>query len=139
MGGTASAARTLDDEYKPKNAALQKLNETIVGQAKNAGNNADASVGAVNLALQYFGNLLLFFAAPLAVLFLIYAGNTYVTAFGDQTKLDAAKKMIIWTLVGLVAIMIAYVLTRSVVQLTTKVPTGSTATPAPAAPAAPNP
>lgn len=111
---TVQAAMGIPDTYKPKNIPLQGLNTTITDAVK-----ADSQGGAVtgvNIVLQYMANLLLFFAAPLAVLFLARAGADYAFAMGEDSKLESAKRELTWSIIGLVLVMFSYVLVRVLIQ-----------------------
>jgi len=52
--------------------------------------------------------LILAFLGPLAILFTIYAGFLYMTAFQDEEKTGKAKQMIIGGITGIVVIYSAY-------------------------------
>lgn len=52
--------------------------------------------------------------APIAVLFLIYAGFLFVTARGNDTKLTEAKQFLTWTIVGIVILLGAQLLSEIV-------------------------
>jgi len=56
------------------------------------------------------------FAALVAVVFLIVAGYTYITAAGDADKIEKAGKTITASIVGLVVILIARVLVELVLR-----------------------
>ena len=45
--------------------------------------------------------LAFYLGPPIAAIMLIVAGFYFVTAAGDPAKIEQAKKMIIWTLIGL--------------------------------------
>ncbi len=47
---------------------------------------------------------------PVAAFFFVYAGFTFVTSLGDPKKLDTAKTMFMWTVVGTVLIVGAKVI-----------------------------
>lgn len=47
-------------------------------------------------------------AGMLAVIMVLYAAFLYVTAYGDDTKAETAKKTIFWTVIGLVVLSLAY-------------------------------
>ena len=111
---TVQAAMGIPDTYKPKNIPLQGLNETITKTV--TADSQDGAVTGVNIVLQYMANLLLFFAAPLSVLFLARAGADYAFAMGEDSKLESAKRELTWSLVGLVLIMFAYVIIRVAIQ-----------------------
>ncbi len=55
---------------------------------------------------------LLLFAGAVAVLFLIIGGFRYVVSTGNPDQVDAARKTILYAILGLVIIFIAFVLTR---------------------------
>lgn len=42
---------------------------------------------------------------PIAVIFLMYSGFKFVTAQGSDTKLKEAKEMLLWTIVGIVVLL----------------------------------
>jgi len=56
------------------------------------------------------------FAALVAVIFLIVAGYTYITAAGDADKIEKAGKTITAAIVGMVIVFIARVLVELVLQ-----------------------
>ena len=45
-----------------------------------------------------------YYLGGLALLALIYSGFMYLTAYGDATKMEQAKKNISWTIIGIIAI-----------------------------------
>ncbi|HEY8108915.1 MAG TPA: pilin [Patescibacteria group bacterium] len=55
---------------------------------------------------------LLLFAGAIAVLFLIIGGFRYVVSTGNAEQVDAARKTILYAVLGLIVIFIAFVLTR---------------------------
>ena len=56
------------------------------------------------------------FAALVAVIFLVVAGYTYITAAGDADKIEKAGKTITAAIVGLVIVFIARILVELVLQ-----------------------
>lgn len=56
------------------------------------------------------------FAALVAVIFLIVAGYTYITAAGDADKIEKAGKTITAAIVGLVVVFIARILVELVIE-----------------------
>lgn len=61
-------------------------------------------------------NALLLFAGAVAVLFLIIGGFRYVISQGNEQQVEAAKKTILYAVLGLIIIFIAFVLTRLIQQ-----------------------
>lgn len=55
-------------------------------------------------------NALLIFAGAVAVLFLIIGGFRYVISTGNEQQVEAAKKTILYAILGLIVIFIAFVL-----------------------------
>jgi heme O synthase-like polyprenyltransferase len=55
-------------------------------------------------------NALLIFAAAVAVLFLIIGGFRYVVSTGNPDQVESAKKTILYAILGLIIIFVAYVL-----------------------------
>lgn len=56
---------------------------------------------------------------PIAVVMYIWAGILYLTAGGDEKKLETAKKAIIWTTVGVAVILIANFLDNIIIDILT--------------------
>lgn len=67
-------------------------------------------VGWVNLILQL--------VLLIAVLAIIWAGVLYITSLGDDGKIDTAKKIIIWVVVGILVIFASYAIVRAVLYFT---------------------
>lgn len=61
-------------------------------------------------------NFLLSVTALLAVIALVWAGFLYVTAAGDDGRMESAKKIVIWVVVGLLLILGAYAIVNTVMQ-----------------------
>lgn len=61
-------------------------------------------------------NFLLSVAALLAVVALVWAGFLYVTAAGDDGRMETAKKIVIWVVVGILLILAAYAIVNTVMQ-----------------------
>ncbi len=63
-------------------------------------------------------NFLLPIAVTLSVLAIVWAGFLYITALGDDGNMDKAKNIIIWVVVGLLAIAAAYAIVNFVMTAT---------------------
>ncbi len=61
-------------------------------------------------------NFFLEVVALIAVLAIIWAGFTYITSLGDDSRIESAKKMIIWAAVGLILILGAYAIVNTVIS-----------------------
>ena len=55
-------------------------------------------------------NTLLFIVGALSVLMLVVGGLRYVISAGDATKVTAAKNTILYAIVGLIVVLLAYAL-----------------------------
>jgi len=61
-------------------------------------------------------NFILSVTALLAVVALVWAGFLYVTAAGDDSRMETAKKIVIWVVVGILLILAAYAIVNTVMQ-----------------------
>lgn len=61
-------------------------------------------------------NFFLSFVGIIAVSILIYAGFTYVTSLGDDGKIESAKKMIIYSVIGIIVILMSFALVNTVIK-----------------------
>ena len=57
-------------------------------------------VGGINGLIAALLEVVVFVLAPIAVLFIMYAGFKYVTARGDASKVQEATKALTWAVVG---------------------------------------
>ncbi|MEX0594773.1 MAG: hypothetical protein WD157_01590 [Patescibacteria group bacterium] len=67
----------------------------------------------------FSGGINLFLGAIAVAAFagLIYSGFTYITAGGDASKAEKARKNIMWTLLSLVVVSLSYVVIRMAANL----------------------
>jgi len=61
-------------------------------------------------------NFLLSIAAIMAVVALVWAGFLYITAFGDDSRMETAKKIVIWVVLGILLILAAYAIVNTVMR-----------------------
>ena len=59
-------------------------------------------------------NIIITIAVPIVVLAVVYSGFLFVTAQGNETKLEKAKKVIVWTLIGGVLVLGAQVVATAI-------------------------
>ena len=62
-----------------------------------------------------FTDFFLGFLGLLAVLMVIYGGFLYLTAAGDDSKVENGKKIIMYSIVGIVIILISFALIHTVI------------------------
>jgi len=73
--------------------------------------------GGIDTLADFLDQLLdvvIIIAVPIVVLAVIYAGFLFVTAQGNVEKIDKAKKVIIWTLIGALIVLGAKVVSTAV-------------------------
>lgn len=52
-------------------------------------------------------NIIFYFAVAIAPIFIIIAGFYFITAAGEPAKINTAKQIILWTLIGLLVVLCA--------------------------------
>ena len=86
-----------------------------------------ATFSHVTSTRDLFGQLTAFalsFVGMVGIILLIYAGFVYITANGEQSKIDKAKKLIWGTVVGLIIVFAVYATVSSVLGLSNAINTG---------------
>lgn len=88
-------------------------NSTTGGTADNWVNKAltikEIAINVLNFLLSVFGIL--------AIIALVIGGGMYLTAYGDEKKIDSGKKIITYAIIGIVVALSALVLTRQIASL----------------------
>ncbi|MFH1375500.1 MAG: hypothetical protein ABIH35_02410 [Patescibacteria group bacterium] len=74
-----------------------------------------AVTGSLTKAILNWTNFFLGFFALIAMVALIYAGFLYVTAAGNDEQATKAKKIIIWVVIGIIVILLAYALVNTLI------------------------
>ena len=82
----------------------------------------DYNVSTISIFLQFLAGNVLWFSGAIAVALLVWAGMLYVTAMGQQEQMEKAKKTIIWTIIGLLAMIFAYVIIQFVISTFLELP-----------------
>ena len=114
IAGTAAVhAYQIDPSYRPSNEPFA-LNQEIKDQGAS---------GATIIVLQIIAGALLYFAVPVGVIMIAWAGGSMVIFGAEQEKLDAAKKHLTWSIVGLVAIILSYSLVKVIITAIVKAAT----------------
>lgn len=107
----AMAAVTLDPNLVPDNAPMA---EVVKGSSLKGDKSAGSSVAVY--VLQKFANILIYLAAPLAVFFIAFAGWSYTVAMGDNKGMEAAKKQLLWAILGLATILISVIAIKWIIS-----------------------
>lgn len=75
----------------------------------------DASIPLTNSAVQNIFNVILALAGAVAVAFIVFGGIKYSLSQGDQNDVKAAKDTILYAIIGIVVVVIAFMLVNFVV------------------------
>lgn len=70
--------------------------------------------------VQSLANWVAAIALPIAAIFIIYSGFLFVTASGNQSKIDAAKTTFYWTIIGTAVVVGAWALATAIVDFAKK-------------------
>lgn len=62
-------------------------------------------------------NFLLPIVALIAVVAIVWAGVLYVTSFGDDGRIETAKKIIMWVVIGLIIMLGAYAIVNTILNI----------------------
>ena len=119
--------------YEGSNAAAERAKEEALAASK--GNLLDiqnqakvlskipffTKISDGNLGASFLGWFValpfLLFLGSLSLVIYIYAGFTWMTAAGNSEKVSEAQQTIVWTSLGVVAILASYILVKLVFQL----------------------
>ena len=71
----------------------------------------------INEILQFAINIVLYASGSVAVFFLVVGGVRYITSFGNQERMDGAKKTIKYAVIGLLTVILAYALVTNIINL----------------------
>jgi hypothetical protein len=110
-------AYEIDPSFRPRNAPLALDKELDTKNIDNKEEREKVPVNATILVLQILSGAMLYFAAPLAVIFLALAGLNMVVNSSEPEKLDESKKNITWTIAGLLLIILSYSVVRIVLTI----------------------
>lgn len=69
--------------------------------------------------LNKIANLLIEIATPIAIIMVIVAGFYFITAQGDPGKIEKARTMILWVLIGMAVVLLAKATISFVVSMVT--------------------
>lgn len=73
--------------------------------------------GSLESSIVAFINWGLAFAGLVAVAVLIYGGYTYIISRGEEKETTRAKNIILYSIIGLVIILLAFVIVQAVVNI----------------------
>ncbi len=82
--------------------------DIIAGRTGSEGSFRALALVVLNFALSFLGFI--------AVIFVIYGGILYVTAGGEQEKVDSGKKILMYAGAGLVIILLSFALVNTILS-----------------------
>lgn len=91
------------------------------GDPKECLNALDPTIAAGGSFFQLIDevmNRLPYFLGGLAFLALLYSGAIYIGALGDPTKMEAAKKNLTWTAIGILASASVFIVIKLILWIT---------------------
>lgn len=77
----------------------------------------DFSVENTKITILKISENILGFAGIIAVLMLVIAGIRLIVAAGNQENLQNVRKQIIWTILGLILIILAFLIIKNIIDL----------------------
>lgn len=94
---------------------LSKITAALLGTADELGlPTSGGSVG--NAQLKSIMGVVYMVAVVIAVVVIIIAGILYATSSGDAAKITRAKKAILYSIIGLIVVIIAFTITNLVIS-----------------------
>ncbi len=108
----ALAAIQLDDSFRPSNLPTMEVEDAV--------NDDNPETAATQTLIMFVGNIIsqvLLFVGALTILFVIIAGINYILAFGKDERIEKGKRGIVWSLVGLVLILLSYAIVQGILQI----------------------
>lgn len=107
--GSSSTTGDCDEGYEKMAGVCVPYSETVGGLS-------DREPGQVVVSVM---NWLMAILGLIAIIMFVVAGMLYLTAAGDEQKTETAKRIIMYTIVGVAVALTAYVIVMTVEQLVT--------------------
>ena len=101
----ASAAPTVNQGCPP--SPMSTTLKNLLGTSFT-GTDPDKGLGSIRCFVFEITKLALSFAGIIAVIMLLWGAFLYVTSYGEEAKIETAKKTVIWSIVGLIVLALAY-------------------------------
>ena len=86
----------------------------VPGHGSGIQNPLKPEISTFSAFLKTLLDIIITIAVPIVVLAVVYSGFLFVTAQGNETKLEKAKKVIVWTLIGGVLVLGAQVVATAI-------------------------
>jgi len=104
LPSTVSAAPSVEAgcPVRPMSTTLKNLLGNFTGTDPSKG------LGEIRCFIFEITKLALSFAGIIAVIMLLWGAFLYVTSYGEDAKIETAKKTVLWSIIGLVVLALAY-------------------------------
>ena len=114
--GIDSASAALVD---PGSAIISEALSPMIGALDNPENISRSTTwgGSLRMAIRIIINYVLYFLGLVATIMIIYAGFLYITAAGDDGKTEEAKKVILYTALGIIVILLSFAIVHTVLSV----------------------
>ncbi len=108
-------------------SSVQAQDIGLVVEGENLGQRSGLSQNNVQTTTAQIINVSLGFLGILCVSLLVYAGFLWMTAMGEEAKIEKAKKTIWAAVIGLIIILSSWAITRFVLESSYSATTGNRA------------
>lgn len=88
------------------------------------GTSPEKGLGSITCAVYSIINMALSFATILAVIMILYGAFLYITSMGDDTKIETAKKTVLWAVISILVFALSFTIIY-LIQGQVKVPTAT--------------
>lgn len=103
----------------------EKMEKGVFDFLDPVGDSANDTIPGLATVVSNVIDIILFVAAALAIIYLIYSGILYITAAGNPDAAKKGQQGIINAVIGIVIIVLAYIIARAVASYATGVGTGT--------------
>lgn len=116
ISALSASAYTIPDIFRPINEPFN-----IGGDLDPSKGNTQATTATGTIIfLQILAGGLLYFAAPLAIIIIVFTGFNMVFKGAESDKIEESKRSLTWTALGLLLIILSYSLVRIVINMALK-------------------
>lgn len=105
----------------PKGNNFTTLKELLSNQNFN-GTDPSKGLGSVRCFVFELTKIALTYASILAIIMILYGAFLYTTSYGEDAKIETAKKTLQWSIIGLVVLALAYVIVNVLLNEISAVP-----------------
>lgn len=96
-------------------ASANVIDDACTGSGSDSSLCGTGDTGDVSSIISTIVNILLTVAGILAVIMIIFSGIRYTTSAGDTAKVSSAKNSLLYSVIGLAVVMLAFVIVNFVI------------------------